>query len=93
MSQELQLQGKLQSAAASEQSNANHAKISESLERTQAWFRTTVDAASNISIASHYQLANRLSGAEALAARGVPAILMYLGFIGDTVLQVRLLPG
>lgn len=81
---ELQLHGKLQSADASEQSNANHARISESLARTQAWFRRAVDTESNISAASHYQLANRLSGVEALASCGVPAILMYLGFRGDT---------
>ena len=42
-----------------------------------------MDAASNISIASHYRLANRLSGAEHWLLRR-PAILMYLGFIGNS---------
>lgn len=33
---------------------------------------------------SHYQHANRLSAAETLASCGLPVILLYLGFTGDT---------
>jgi hypothetical protein len=81
---ELQSSGKLQSEAASAQSNENHGRMTESLARTEMWFRAKVGTDSNISAASHYQLANRLSAAEALASCGVPVILMYLGFVGDT---------
>src|SRR3954464_1816520 len=81
---ELQRGGKSQEAGASEQSQANHRRIAECLNKTQAWFRSNVDGECNISIDSHYQLANRLSAAEALASCGVPVILLYLGFTGDT---------
>jgi len=39
---ELQLQGKWQSSTASEQSNENHRRISESLAASEAWFRANV---------------------------------------------------
>ena len=81
---ELQRGGKSQRAGASEQSQANHGRIAECLERTQTWFRSNVDPQCQIGIDSHYQLANRLSAAEALASCGVPVILLYLGFTGDT---------
>jgi len=37
----------------------------------------------NLSINSHYQLANRLAYLWKLAECGVPAVLLYLGFTGD----------
>lgn len=37
----------------------------------------------NISIASHYQLSNRVTSAWRLNKLDVPAVLLYLGFIGD----------
>jgi hypothetical protein len=33
---------------------------------------------------SHYQLANRLASAYKVASAGIPVVLLYLGFTGDT---------
>lgn len=80
---ELQQAGKDVASDASDQSRENHRRISASLERTERWFKNSVDPGCAISVASHYQLANRLSAAEALASCGVPVVLIYLGFTGD----------
>jgi hypothetical protein len=81
---ELQRQGKPADVAASDQSKTNHRRIAECLERSQEWFRSSVDRRCRICVDSHYQLANRLSAAETLASCGVPVVLLYLGFTGDT---------
>jgi hypothetical protein len=69
---------------ASEQSQRNHDRIVASLRATQMWFREKVDPDARISAESHYQLANRLATAHVLAECGYHAVLVYLGFTGDT---------
>ena len=81
---ELHAGGKPAPIDASPQSQENSRRIAASIQRTQNWFRENVEGSSRISIDSHYQLANRLSAAEALASCGVPVVLLYLGFTGDT---------
>lgn len=81
---ELQRAGKPESDTASAQSKANSQRIKDSLARTEQWLRANVSATCRTRADSHYQLANRLSAAEALASCGVPVVLLYLGFTGDT---------
>ncbi len=79
---ELDWGGKPLADDASEGSVKNHENIatqiktaSESLDRLSPGF--------NLSITSHYQLANRLSYLWKLASIGIPVALLYLGFLGD----------
>ena len=44
-----------------------------------------------ISYTAHYQLANRLAFTWKLATLGIPTVLIYLGFIGDTGMKDRFL--
>jgi hypothetical protein len=54
---------------------------------TERWFRANIHPSCSISVDRHYQLANRLSAAERLASCGVPVVLLYLGFTGDTYFE------
>lgn len=81
---ELQRQGKPVPAAPSDQSKANLKRIEDSLARTEQWLRANVAPSCRTRVDSYYQLANRLSAAEALASCGLPVVLLYLGFTGDT---------
>jgi hypothetical protein len=81
---ELDWGGKRLAIEASAQAKANHARIEKCIAEAEKWYRRTVSAQCHITATSHYQLANRLAAAEVLARCGVNAILVYVGFTGDT---------
>jgi hypothetical protein len=69
--------------AASPASEVNHKRIGLAIaEACRALQR--MDASTAISRDSHYQLGNRVAFAWKLASLGVPTVLVYLGFTGDT---------
>jgi hypothetical protein len=70
--------------SASEQSRRNHERIRTCIEEARAWLDAMVGGGVTISADSHYQLSNRVSSAWKLAACGLPTVLLYLGFTGDT---------
>lgn len=80
---ELAFQGKILDPAASEQSALNHNHISDCLATVTDNLRKSKLKVS-IGVESHYQLANRIAWAWKLADCGVPVVLLYLAFLGDT---------
>ena len=80
---ELGLGGKPLHADASARSVENHERIGNAIEEAcRGWQELDPDVC--ISRDDHYQLANRLAVAWKLATLGVPVVLVYLGFTGDT---------
>jgi len=80
---EMKKDGKKLSANASAASRANHQSIGTSIEyasvelcRSMPGFRLSRD--------KHYQLCNRIAWAWKVASLGLPVVLIYLGFTGDT---------
>lgn len=61
---------------------ANHDRIREAIASASREL-AALDPSVNLSIDSHYQLANRLAFAWKLASLGLPVVLVYLGFTGD----------
>ena len=62
----------------------NHAHIAGALQEANRGLRALLGNDVSLRIDSHYQLANRLAWAWKLADCGVPVVLLYLGFTGDT---------
>jgi hypothetical protein len=81
---ELSFAGKALNPAASDQSKLNHAHIAGALQQANRGLRALLGNDASLRIDSHYQLANRLAWAWKLAECGVPVVLLYLGFTGDT---------
>ena len=81
---ELSFAGKNLKPSASEQSKLNHTHIAGALQEANCGLRSLLGDEVNLSIESHYQLANRLAWTWKLADCGVPVVLLYLGFTGDT---------
>lgn len=81
---ELKLDGKSLRADASLNSRENHAQIGAAIEEARQGLNTPAWNGFQITRDSHYQLANRMAFAWKLASLGVPTVLMYLGFVGDT---------
>ena len=80
---ELGLAGKPLDANASARSVENHERIGLAIaEACRGWQELEPDVC--ISRDDHYQLANRLAFAWKLASLGVPVVLVYLGFTGDS---------
>ncbi len=79
---ELDKSGKALEANASLRSRENHEQITSAIAKACAGWKT-ISSEIDISIGSHYQLANRLAFTWKLAELGVPTVLIYLGFIGD----------
>jgi len=80
---ELSCSGKLCPADASAKSCENHEFIRELIVEASSQLGSYVDGV-QLSIDSHYQLANRLTTAVQLANSGTPVVLLYLGFVGDS---------
>jgi hypothetical protein len=80
---ELGVGGKPLSPDASERSRENHERIGAAIDEACAGWNA-IDPGISISRDSHYQLANRLAFTWKLASLGVPTVLLYLGFTGDT---------
>jgi hypothetical protein len=69
---------------ASAGSKANHRRIGEAIQQARDALDCTLDGTVSISRDRHYQLSNRIAFAWKLASMGVPVVLVYLGFTGDT---------
>lgn len=80
---ELSRSGKALGAKASPNSKANHVHIAAAL-RESAASLTRAGFRSEFSVDKSYQLANRIACATQLATWGIPVVLVYLGFLGDT---------
>lgn len=83
---ELKSDGKKLSENASEHTQENHARIAKAISEARDGLSRIVPGVT-IDMASHYQLANRLAFAWKLASLGLPFVLVYLGFTGDTGIQ------
>lgn len=82
--EELDHSGKRLKPTASAQSKINHAHIRAALTTISEDLHQRLDGKINIAIDTHYQLANRIAWAWKLTQSGVPVVLLYLGFLGDT---------
>ncbi len=83
---ELDRNGKHRVSNGSSESKQNHEKIGRNIEDARR-FLNQVMAGFAISRDTHYQLSNRVAFAWKLAKEGIPTVLMYLGFLGDTFFQ------
>ena len=83
---ELSPAGKELKADASANSQENHEWIGQAIEEAREALDRIMPGV-GISRDIHYQLSNRIAFAWKLASLGIPTILVYLGFIGDTGIQ------
>jgi hypothetical protein len=60
-----------------------HARIGEAIDEAGSALRAVVSGV-NISRDSHYQLSNRLAFGWKLASLGIPTVVAFLGFLGDS---------
>ena len=81
---ELDCAGKRLSPSAKRASKDNHGCIAGSIKEADAALNKLCDGVFNLDVGSHYQLANRVAYAWKLADLGLPVVLLYLGFTGDT---------
>jgi hypothetical protein len=81
---ELDRRGKALAETASRESKENHSAITQCIERVCASMRVAVDSRIAVTASSHYQLSNRIAWAWRVSERGVPVVLLYLGFLGDS---------
>jgi len=80
---ELKWEGKPLEEDASRESIHNHQQIGECIAEACRGLNEKIPGI-NIQRDSHYQLANRVAFAWKLAQCGMPVVLLYLGFIGDS---------
>jgi hypothetical protein len=80
---ELKWEGKPLEEDASRESIRNHQQIGKCIAEASRSLNEKVPGI-NIQRDSHYQLANRVAFAWKLAQCGMPVVLLYLGFIGDS---------
>lgn len=80
---ELSRAGKVLDTSSSQGSSENHAQIGRAINEACAALQR-ISAATLISRDSHYQLSNRVAFAWKLASLGIPTVLVYLGFLGDS---------
>jgi hypothetical protein len=80
---ELGLAGKTLGSRASLRSRENHEHIGRAIEEACRGWRG-LDGRCAIARDTHYQFANRLAFTWKLAALGIPVVLVYMGFTGDT---------
>jgi hypothetical protein len=80
---ELDWKGKPLRKKASEDSILNHQQIDRCITEACQSLNEMIPGV-NIQRDSHYQLANRVAFAWKLAQSGMPTVLLYLGFLGDT---------
>jgi hypothetical protein len=75
--------GRQRELGPSDDSKANHDRIRLAIAQACDALRL-IDPRVQLSSERHYQLANRVAFAWRLASLGVPVVLVYLGFLGDT---------
>ncbi len=76
--------GKRLAPSASIGSKQNHGQITSCIQEANDALNGLCDGIFNLSIRSHYQLVNRAAHLWKLASCGIPVVLLYLGFTGDT---------
>jgi hypothetical protein len=81
---ELDWAGKRLSPSAKRASKENHAQIAGCIREANNALNKVCDGVFNLDVGSHYQLANRVAYGWKLASLGLPVVLLYLGFTGDT---------
>jgi hypothetical protein len=77
---ELKLDGKPLRSAPSANSMKNHARITEAIKEANAALNR-ICPGWNLSVNSHYQLANRFAWSWKIASLGILVVLIYLGFL------------
>jgi hypothetical protein len=80
---ELGSSGKPLHVNASQRSRANHVRIGMAIEEARVGLHA-LGFPLEISRDTHYQLSNRIAFTWKLASLGIPTVLIYLGFTGDT---------
>lgn len=80
---ELSSAGKASNEKASPKSQDNQARIDAALREASAEL-TRAGFSASFAVTKSYQLANRLAFAWRLASSGIPVVLVYLGFLGDS---------
>lgn len=75
--------GKRSESDASSKSADNHDQIAQAIEEARTALAPLLPGIS-ISRDKHYQLSNRVAFAWKLASLGIPTVVIYLGFTGDT---------
>lgn len=81
---ELKCAGKSLGANASQKSRENHSRIGAAIQEARYGLNSVPWSGFQITRDSNYQLANRIAFGWKLATLGVPTVLVYLGFLGDT---------
>jgi hypothetical protein len=81
---ECQYEGKELEPWAPIRSKRNHQQIDLCLKEAEDGLNAACDGVFRLSTDSHYQLANRVAHMWKLASCGLPVVLLYLGFTGDT---------
>lgn len=76
--------GKELEPSASRESKKNHQQIIACMNEAQDGLNHACDGVFRLGTESHYQLTNRIAHLWKLASCGIPAVLLYLGFTGDT---------
>lgn len=80
---ELDFNGKRMEKDTSTQGRDNHEVIRRCIAAASRELGEHIDSV-NLTVESHYQLANRIASAWNLASSGMHAVLLYLGFTGDS---------
>ena len=78
---ELSPDGKPPPEPNSANSKANHRRIGEAIQQTNAGLRRATGGSWNLSRDHHYQLSNRFAWSWKLVMLGIPTVLVYLGFL------------
>ncbi|MBI4331301.1 MAG: hypothetical protein HY673_08480 [Chloroflexi bacterium] len=81
--QELKTEGKYLAPNASKNSRENHDRIGQAIAQASRALEKVVPGVS-LSRDKRYQLANRIAWSWKVASLGLPVVLVYLGFLGDT---------
>lgn len=76
--------GKKLESWASQGSKENHQQITACIKEAQHSLNHACDGVFSLGTESHYQLVNRIAHLWKLASCGIPVMLLYLGFTGDT---------
>jgi hypothetical protein len=81
---ELGFSGKGLKSTASLQSQRNHSHIARRLKEISSRLNARTKRVVRLTVSTRYQLANRIAWGWTLAESGIPTVLLYLGFLGDT---------
>ena len=80
---ELKLDGKSEPNSLESRSGRNHLRIRSAIAEARSGLEDA-GVLTQIDVGTHYQLANRIAITWKLATLGIPTVLVYLGFTGDS---------